>query len=158
MASVPTFSARTLSHLIQDCFRSSRCNSHLGFLVHPHARYHNHQHCRRLTLPTGTGASTFRFLRWPRINRSQSNNASAISLSSPSPLSSTTTPTEDVENASSDSLSDLGHSSRRLSAPSRPRFFPDGNANSVGYWLLASAASVFGLVGFGGLTRLTESG
>lgn len=29
---------------------------------------------------------------------------------------------------------------------------------SVAYWLLGSAASVFGIVVFGGLTRLTESG
>jgi cytochrome c oxidase assembly protein subunit 15 len=28
----------------------------------------------------------------------------------------------------------------------------------VGYWLIGSAASVFGIVVFGGLTRLTESG
>lgn len=37
-------------------------------------------------------------------------------------------------------------------------FFPETSSNSVAYWLLASAGSVFGLVVFGGLTRLTESG
>ena len=37
-------------------------------------------------------------------------------------------------------------------------FFPETSSKSVGYWLLASAASVFGIVVFGGLTRLTESG
>ncbi|KAL5001872.1 cytochrome oxidase assembly protein-domain-containing protein [Aspergillus recurvatus] len=36
--------------------------------------------------------------------------------------------------------------------------FPDVSNKSVAYWLLASAASVFGIVVFGGLTRLTESG
>jgi cytochrome c oxidase assembly protein subunit 15 len=36
--------------------------------------------------------------------------------------------------------------------------FPKTNARVVGYWLLGSAASVFGIVVFGGLTRLTESG
>lgn len=36
--------------------------------------------------------------------------------------------------------------------------FPDVSSKSVAYWLLASAASVFGIVVFGGLTRLTESG
>lgn len=36
--------------------------------------------------------------------------------------------------------------------------FPDTSSNTVAYWLLASAASVFGIVVFGGLTRLTESG
>jgi cytochrome c oxidase assembly protein subunit 15 len=37
-------------------------------------------------------------------------------------------------------------------------FFPETSSKSVGYWLLGSAASVFGIVVFGGLTRLTESG
>ncbi|KAK3349941.1 cytochrome oxidase assembly protein-domain-containing protein [Lasiosphaeria hispida] len=36
--------------------------------------------------------------------------------------------------------------------------FPKSNPKSVAYWLLGSAASVFGIVVFGGLTRLTESG
>jgi len=37
-------------------------------------------------------------------------------------------------------------------------FFPETSDKVVAYWLLGSAASVFGLVVFGGLTRLTESG
>lgn len=37
-------------------------------------------------------------------------------------------------------------------------FFPDISHKAVAYWLLGSAASVFGIVVFGGLTRLTESG
>jgi len=37
-------------------------------------------------------------------------------------------------------------------------FFPETSSNTVAYWLLGSAASVFGIVVFGGLTRLTESG
>ncbi|KAK8037871.1 cytochrome c oxidase assembly protein cox15 [Apiospora phragmitis] len=36
--------------------------------------------------------------------------------------------------------------------------WPETNSKAVGYWLLGSAASVFGIVVFGGLTRLTESG
>jgi cytochrome c oxidase assembly protein subunit 15 len=36
--------------------------------------------------------------------------------------------------------------------------FPETSDKKVAYWLLASAASVFGIVVFGGLTRLTESG
>lgn len=35
---------------------------------------------------------------------------------------------------------------------------PKISHKSVAYWLLGSAASVFGIVVFGGLTRLTESG
>ncbi|KAI1341279.1 COX15-CtaA-domain-containing protein [Xylariaceae sp. FL0016] len=38
------------------------------------------------------------------------------------------------------------------------RSFPETSSKSVAYWLLGSAASVFGIVVFGGLTRLTESG
>lgn len=37
-------------------------------------------------------------------------------------------------------------------------FFPRTSSKGVAYWLLGSAASVFGIVVFGGLTRLTESG
>lgn len=36
--------------------------------------------------------------------------------------------------------------------------WPKTSSRSVAYWLLGSAASVFGIVIFGGLTRLTESG
>lgn len=36
--------------------------------------------------------------------------------------------------------------------------FPEVSDKAVAYWLLGSAASVFGIVIFGGLTRLTESG
>ncbi|KAI2472921.1 COX15-CtaA-domain-containing protein [Annulohypoxylon bovei var. microspora] len=38
------------------------------------------------------------------------------------------------------------------------RAFPETSSRSAGYWLIGSAASVFGIVVFGGLTRLTESG
>lgn len=41
---------------------------------------------------------------------------------------------------------------------SKSRFFPKTTQNAVAYWLLGSAASVFGIVILGGLTRLTESG
>lgn len=43
-------------------------------------------------------------------------------------------------------------------AVGRSSRYPDTSSNAVAYWLLASAASVFGIVVFGGLTRLTESG
>lgn len=36
--------------------------------------------------------------------------------------------------------------------------FPKISDKTVAYWLLGSAVSVFGIVVFGGLTRLTESG
>ncbi|KAL2044914.1 hypothetical protein N7G274_002689 [Stereocaulon virgatum] len=40
----------------------------------------------------------------------------------------------------------------------KARVFPEISERVVAYWLLGSAASVFGIVVFGGLTRLTESG
>ena len=46
----------------------------------------------------------------------------------------------------------------RKAAPGEKRFWPETSSNAVGYGLLASAGSVFGIVVFGGLTRLTESG
>ncbi|KAI4142218.1 MAG: hypothetical protein L6R39_005031 [Caloplaca ligustica] len=48
--------------------------------------------------------------------------------------------------------------STQASLKNRTRYFPDTSDKSVAYWLLGSAASVFGIVVFGGLTRLTESG
>jgi cytochrome c oxidase assembly protein subunit 15 len=45
-----------------------------------------------------------------------------------------------------------------LKSGSTRKFFPETSSKSVAYWLLGSAASVFGIVVFGGLTRLTESG
>lgn len=43
-------------------------------------------------------------------------------------------------------------------APKAKNAWPETTSNPVAYWLLGSAASVFGIVVFGGLTRLTESG
>ena len=43
-------------------------------------------------------------------------------------------------------------------AGSSKSWFPETSSKIAGYWLLGSAASVFGIVVFGGLTRLTESG
>jgi hypothetical protein len=38
------------------------------------------------------------------------------------------------------------------------RQMPAADHRAVGYWLLGSSAAVFGIIVFGGLTRLTESG
>ncbi|KAK4958283.1 Cytochrome c oxidase assembly protein cox15 [Elasticomyces elasticus] len=64
---------------------------------------------------------------------------------------------------SSSPLGALSQTITRNAAPhtkSAPKAssFPDTSSKSVAYWLLASATSVFGIVVFGGLTRLTESG
>lgn len=62
------------------------------------------------------------------------------------------------ELGSSSPLSLLGKSLGQNAKNTKPGFFPKTSEKSVAYWLLGSAASVFGLVVFGGLTRLTESG
>lgn len=61
--------------------------------------------------------------------------------------------------------SPLSSLSRTISANQVPALesqgkyiFPEVSHKAAAYWLLASAASVFGIVVFGGLTRLTESG
>ena len=59
----------------------------------------------------------------------------------------------------SSSIGNLGKTfAAQNTTPATKSFFPETNSKSVAYWLLGSAASVFGLVIFGGLTRLTESG
>ena len=71
-----------------------------------------------------------------------------------------------VSTASSDGLVSKLQTTSPLSSLSetiqtkraRARFFPEVSDKVVAYWLLGSAASVFGIVVFGGLTRLTESG
>lgn len=55
------------------------------------------------------------------------------------------------------SLSTTANAAQNASAATKSRF-PDVSSKAVAYWLLGSAASVFGIVVFGGLTRLTESG
>ncbi|KAJ4293949.1 Cytochrome c oxidase assembly protein cox15 [Collariella sp. IMI 366227] len=59
--------------------------------------------------------------------------------------------------------SNISNSTKAAAQPSaqssgKSSEFPKTNAKVVGYWLLGSAASVFGIVVWGGLTRLTESG
>lgn len=56
-----------------------------------------------------------------------------------------------VEAATAEASSEAGAGARSSS-------FPETNSKAVGYWLIGSAVSVFGIVIFGGLTRLTESG
>jgi cytochrome c oxidase assembly protein subunit 15 len=51
-----------------------------------------------------------------------------------------------------------GKIAKEAKKAAKKNFFPVNSSNTVAYWLLGSAASVFGIVVFGGLTRLTESG
>ncbi|KAI9762447.1 MAG: Cytochrome c oxidase assembly protein cox15 [Chaenotheca gracillima] len=68
-----------------------------------------------------------------------------------------------AQSSSTNSSSPLGILSKSIGGgasrkSSQGRYFPETSDRSVAYWLLGSAASVFGIVVFGGLTRLTESG
>ncbi|KAF2837467.1 cytochrome c oxidase assembly protein-like protein cox15 [Patellaria atrata CBS 101060] len=67
-----------------------------------------------------------------------------------------------LHNASSSNkgspLSELSRALNRNASDEKESFFPAVTSKSVAYWLLGSAASVFGIVVWGGLTRLTESG
>ncbi len=62
------------------------------------------------------------------------------------------------DTSSSSPLSSLGKSIGQSAKKTKSGYFPKTSEKSVAYWLLGSAASVFGIVVFGGLTRLTESG
>ena len=72
--------------------------------------------------------------------------------------SSATSDTFASANGSSTPFSVLVKSIGQTAGKTKPGFFPTRSEKSVAYWLLGSAASVFGIVVFGGLTRLTESG
>jgi hypothetical protein len=58
----------------------------------------------------------------------------------------------------SSTISSEGASAASKASGATSRDFPEKSPRYVAYWLLGSAASVFGIVVFGGLTRLTESG
>ncbi|KAE8445042.1 hypothetical protein EG329_013756 [Mollisiaceae sp. DMI_Dod_QoI] len=63
-----------------------------------------------------------------------------------------------IKNSPLTSLSKTISNAEKEKAIPKKGFFPETSSNTVAYWLLGSAASVFGIVVFGGLTRLTESG
>ncbi len=63
-----------------------------------------------------------------------------------------------IKNSPLTSLSKTISNAEKEKAIPKKSFFPETSSNTVAYWLLGSAASVFGIVVFGGLTRLTESG
>lgn len=90
-----------------------------------------HRASRHTTFKSIKSTPFLRAFRQPRLRRQQSSAPSIpeAALSSPS-----------------------AHTARSRSS------FPNTSSKSAAYWLLASATSVFGIVVFGGLTRLTESG
>ncbi|OTB03681.1 hypothetical protein M426DRAFT_60058 [Hypoxylon sp. CI-4A] len=91
-------------------------------------------------------AASSRILRSLQV-RSVSNEAQSQAKFARYFTSSTTNPTAAAAEAVNAS-----------SSQAAKRAFPETSSKSVAYWLIGSAASVFGIVVFGGLTRLTESG
>ncbi len=73
------------------------------------------------------------------------------------PLSSLSSKIATAEAATAASKAGAAPETISSSAGSK-KAFPEYSSRAVAYWLLGSAASVFGIVVFGGLTRLTESG
>ncbi|KAI1631435.1 COX15/CtaA family [Biscogniauxia mediterranea] len=100
---------------------------------------------------------------WLPHQRSQHRTASSQilqSLQRPSPrYSSSSMCTGAPRRVSSYStVATTGNATPASAASGAKRAFPETSSKSVAYWLIGSAASVFGIVVFGGLTRLTESG
>lgn len=113
-------------------------------LTTKHARSTRHlqsaQTPSRARVVTENSPATSRFVR--AFSASSQTRATAAATESPQAKS------EDNGNG------EAGGEKRRSTKSS----FPETSSNAVAYWLLGSAASVFGIVVFGGLTRLTESG
>lgn len=102
------------------------------------------------------------------LSRLAATRADLFREASPKPIRAFKSSARRVSSAASrslaleaDSSSSLSSSSKSIGQNARKTkrgFFPNKSEKSVAYWLLGSAASVFGIVVFGGLTRLTESG
>ncbi|KAN0120262.1 cytochrome c oxidase assembly protein-like protein cox15 [Hyaloscypha variabilis] len=109
------------------------------FFICHHCQKYARPAARQLKLPGKANLS--------RTIRFNSNAATFPELASTksSPLSSLS---QTISNAEKE----------RAKGGAKKGFFPETSSNGVAYWLLASAGSVFGIVVFGGLTRLTESG
>jgi cytochrome c oxidase assembly protein subunit 15 len=92
-----------------------------------------------------------------KTNFSQSIRFNSSAAATPKGLK---TPKTNTSKNSTPLLKSLGKINSNAAGKALPKsgFFPKTSSNTVAYWLLGSAASVFGIVVFGGLTRLTESG
>lgn len=100
------------------------------------------------------------FAPFARCLSNSSANAKKATAPSP-PLDSKLGPDAETETKTKTNGKTNGKTSRqRKREPHEPRdgYWAAVTSKSVAYWLLGSAASVFGIVVFGGLTRLTESG
>lgn len=94
-------------------------------------------------------------LNQTRVLRQFPNTASSFArcLSTSTSKKTTAAAPTFASKLNADSASPAGENAKANS-----KSFPETSSKSAAYWLLGSAASVFGIVVFGGLTRLTESG
>ena len=109
-------------------------------------------HCPHQRLPIRSGAYPAHV--FPKASPKSIKFFSSSHLGSSVAVSGTATP----RLPQSTPVSSISGSNSGKNAKGRRRFFPSTSQKAVAYWLLGSAASVFGIVVFGGLTRLTESG
>lgn len=94
-----------------------------------------------------------------RAIKTPKNSAFLRAFRTKSPSASTASLQHGVNLGPASPLSSLSKTIRNAKEEKlKKSFFPETSDKVVAYWLLGSAASVFGLVVFGGLTRLTESG
>jgi heme a synthase len=96
-----------------------------------------------------------RILQSLRQSRRHATTTSTSSISKKRPVLSLAFFSTTNANAA---MSTAAHAATQTASQVSKRPFPATSSKSVAYWLLGSAASVFGIVVFGGLTRLTESG
>ena len=111
--------------------------------------------CRRCLQHQTKGEYSFKSIRQSQFLRQfkQPRTPSRLQSSSVASHESTVSPL----GALSQNIGAKARASERASI-SKASSWPEVSRKSVAYWLLGSAASVFGIVVFGGLTRLTESG
>lgn len=123
--------------VLQNAFVCRRCVQHRALAPPPIAKSKQNTTFLKAFRKGGSAGS-----------RAQSSAAAASSLTSSSPLGALGRNIRNTTSRPEASSSSHANSSS----------FPNTSSKSVAYWLLASATSVFGIVIFGGLTRLTESG
>ena len=103
-------------------------------------------HCQKFARPA---ARQIKFPGKANPSRTIRFNSNAATL--PGILSKKTSPLTSLSQT-------ISNAEKEKAKGAKKAFFPETSSNAVAYWLLASAGSVFGIVVFGGLTRLTESG
>ncbi|KAI1329475.1 cytochrome c oxidase assembly protein COX15 [Xylariaceae sp. FL0255] len=121
--------------------------------------------CRQCLQKQSPAAGPSRILQTIRQSRQYSSATSGVNITNTgikkrpglsAAFFSTSAPA--ANSASSSATATAAAAAAGAASQASRRAFPETSCKAIGYWLLGSAASVFGIVVFGGLTRLTESG